>query len=137
MSLKFKLKSYFKTKDTSETAVEFMRMFLFPFMRSWNPDASVDQALEAFFGSKDRNFYSGTARRNFEMPGYYMKAGNRPVIRSTDGYRDVVKGQTMLIAIDRKDQTARIDVVMEGKDCTFKLSRAELEFIKDYVEIKA
>ncbi len=66
-----------------------------------------------------------------------MKAGNRPVIRSTDGYRDVVKGQTMLIAIDRKDQTARIDVVMEGKDCTFKLSRAELEFIKDYVEIKA
>ncbi len=136
MSLKFKLKAYFKTKDTSEHAVEFMRMFILPFMKVWNPDASIDAAVEAFFGMNDRKFFYGVARRDFDMPGYYMKAGNRPVVRSMGGLRAIVKGQQMLLAVDRRDNTARIDVVMNGKDCTFKLSRAELEFIKDYVDVK-
>ncbi len=136
MSLKFKLKAYFKTRDTSEHAVEFVRMFILPFLRAWNPDASIEEAVEAFFGIKYRRFYSGVAKRNFEMPGYFMKAGNRPVVRSVPGTRGILKGQRMLLAVDRNDQSTRIDVVMNGKDCTFKLTRPELEFIKDYVDVK-
>lgn len=136
MSLKFKLKSYFKTRDTSEYAVEFMRMFILPFAKQWNPDASLDSAINAFFGTKYRKSYEGTACRDFRMPGEYMKAGARPAVRSPDGARQVIRGQRMIIIADSKSGQIRIDVKVKEKYYTFRLTRAELEFIKDYVDVR-
>lgn len=134
MRLKQKLKSYFKTRESSESAVELLRMFILPFLKVWSPLASVDDAVMAFFATADRKFYHANAKRVFKMPGSLMVAGNRPIARV--GERGVAKGQYMLLAIDRKDQSARIDINMVGKERTFLLTRAELEYIKDQVEVK-
>lgn len=134
MSFKHKVKTFFRNKDTSETSVELLRHFILPFMRLWNPNASVDDAIAAFFAVNERRFYHGTAKKPFMMPGHLMKAGDR--VSRLKGPRNVTKGQYMLLAVDRKDQNARIDIKIAGKDKTFKLSRAEMEFLKDYVEIR-
>lgn len=134
MRLKQKLKSYFKTKQSSDTAVELLRMFILPFMAVWNPRASVDDAVMEFFGVEDRKFYHANAKKAFKMPGKVLMAGNRPVPRF--GARDVVLGQYMLLAVDRADQTTRVDINMVGKDRTFLLTRAELEYIKDHIEVR-
>lgn len=133
MRLKQKLKTFFKTKDSSEHAVEFLRMFLIPFIKMWDQNASVDDAIAAFFSVNDRRFFHGTAMRDFKMPGLYAKAGD--VWRKKLGARNVRKGQYMLVAADRKTQDARIDITIDGKYLTFKVTRAEFEFIKDYVHM--
>ncbi len=136
MNPKFKLKSYFKTRDTSEHGVELIRMFILPFRRLWDPDGELDASVEAFFGIEHRKIYSGTARRDFKMPGLWMKTAARAVVKSPDGIRAIVKGQKMLLIVDQKDQITRVGIEVKGKEFTFKLSRAELEFIKDYVDVK-
>lgn len=132
--LKQKIKTFFKNKDTSDASVEFLRMWLMPFMKRWDPHAGVDDAIGAFFAVEHRKVYHGNAKRGFKLPGQYMKAGRVPTKRF--GPRDVTKGQYMIIVVDKKDQTAKIDINLAGKERTFLLSRAELEFLKDQVEVK-
>lgn len=134
MKLKQKLKAFFKTKDSSEDAVEFLRMFLIPFIKHWDSNASVDDAIGAFFDVNNRKFYDGRALRPFQMPGLLMLKGNRPVKRTK--HRSVLLGQRMLIAADRRTQTTRVDITIDQKYLTFRLTRAETEFLKDYVELK-
>ncbi len=134
MRLKQKLKTFFKTREGSDTAVELLRMYILPFLKGWDPNASIDDAIGAFFGIEDKKFFNGIAKRNFKMPGEYMVPAARPTRKFKD--RTVLKGQKMLIVIDRKDQTARVDIIINHKYLTFKLSRPEVEFLKDYVEIK-
>lgn len=134
MRLKTKLKTFFKTRDTSDHAVEFLRMWLLPFINLWDQKASIDDAIAAFFAADDRTFFEGVAKKNFEMPGFFMKLGDRAVKKYA--HRSVVKGQKMLIAADRRDQTARVDIIMNGKEVTFLLKRPDFEMLKDCVEIK-
>lgn len=134
MGLKEKLKGFFKTRDTSENAAEFLRMFIVPFIKAWSPEATIDDAISAFFAVDDRRFYHGKALQAFRMPGEVMICGNKVARRISD--RRVVLGQYMLLAVDRRDQTARIDITIAGTYRTFRVTRPELEFIKDYVEIK-
>ncbi len=109
-------------------------MFILPFMKAWDPNASVDDAAMAFFAVNERKFYHGIAKRAFRMPGRLLLAGNRPTSRSSA--RAVVQGQYMLLAIDRVDQNARVDIRLGDKDLTFLLTRPELEYIKDQLEVK-
>lgn len=136
MRLKQKLKSYFKTRDSSDSAVEFLRMWLQPFIDLWSevhPDSTIDNAISAFFGEKDRRIYDAVAKADFRMPGGIMKCGNRYTIRVSN--RQVRKGQNLILAVDKKDQEARVDVVIDGKYLTFKLTRAEMEYLKDRLVI--
>lgn len=134
MRLKQKLKSFFKTKDASETAVELLRMFILPFMREWNPQASVDDAVAAFFAVNDRKFYSGKATKPFKLPGRVFKSGARAIMRH--GPNDILLGQQLLIAVDRIEQEIRIDVRIDGKDKTFLLTKQEFEYIKNSIEVR-
>jgi len=109
-------------------------MFILPFMKAWNPRASVDDALAAFFALDDRKIYHGNAKKPFKMPGEYKIKETLWGRRAP--HRDVAKGQYMLIAADRKSQTARVDIELMGKERSFKLSRAELEYLKDKVEMR-
>ncbi len=109
-------------------------MFILPFMKAWDPKASVDDAVAAFFAIEDRKFYHGNAKKSFKMPGQILIAGNRPVPRF--GAREVTQGQYMLLAVDRRDQSARVDIRLTDKDRTFLLTRAELEYIKGNLEVK-
>lgn len=133
MRLKQKLKTFFKTKDSSEHGVELLRMWILPFMKFWDPKASVDDALAAFFATNERKFYHGKAVKDFRMPGLCALAGDRWSKQLKE--RQVKKGQYMLIAADRPTQTTRVDIMLEGKMQTMKLSRAQTEFLKDYVNI--
>lgn len=131
--LKHKLKAFFKTRDTSEHGVELLRMFILPFKELWNSQARPDEVIEAFFATEHRKFYHGIAKRDFKMPGQVFMAGNRPVQRF--GARDVLEGQKMLLAVDKKDQNARVDITLEGKYRTFLLTRAELEHLKSCIKV--
>ncbi len=130
--LRHKLKSYFKTRDTSESAVELMRMFIFPFHRAWNPEASVDDAINAFFGSEQRKFFHGKAKRDFKIPGALYVTGTRTTIRVKE--REIKEGQLLLLSIDKREQSARIEIIEQRR--IFLLSRAELEYVKNYIEVK-
>jgi hypothetical protein len=134
MNLKRKLNSFFKTKRSSDAGVELLKMFILPFMKAWNPRAGVDDALAAFFVLDDRKIYHGNAAKAFKMPGEYKITESLWGRRAP--HRVVAKGQYMLIAADRKSQTARVDVELMGKERSFKLSRAELEYLKDKVEMR-
>lgn len=133
MRLKQKLKTFFKAETSSESAVELLRMFIIPFMKKWNPRASVDDALAAFFSLDDRKIVEAVAKRAFKMPGQYLLAGASGTYKHP--YKEIKKGETMLIVVDRKDGTAKIDVIIDGKTRTFKLKRFEFESLKDWVDI--
>jgi hypothetical protein len=135
MTLKTKIKQFFKTKDSSEHGAELWEKFILPFIKLWDPTKSIDEAVEAFFAVEHRKFYNGVARKNFMIHGKLMRIGGAPTKRYQKKLRAIRKGAKMLIAADKKDQTARVDVEVEGKETTFVLSRAEMEFLKDYVEI--
>ncbi len=134
MSIKQKVKSYFKTDKTSEVAAEVLQHFILPFAALWNVRASVDDAVMAFFAVDDRQTYEGTAKRGFKMPGEWQAAGS--VFMKNAGNRDVPKGQRMWLVIDRKDQTAKVDIKLGGSFKTFRLTRPETEFLKDYVDVR-
>lgn len=139
MNLKRKLKNFFvgqknSKQEASESAVELLRMFILPFMKAWNPRANVDDTLAAFFSLDDRKIYHGNAKKPFKMPGEYSITAARFGRKAP--IRDVSKGQYMLIVADRKDMTAKIDIELLGKNRTFKLTRAELEYLKDRVEMR-
>lgn len=109
-------------------------MWLLPFMKLWNSRASVDDAVAAFFNEEHRKFYHGNAKRAFKLPGMYLKTG--AVATRRFGARDVVKGQYMLIVVDKKDQTAKVEIEVAGKERCFLLSRAEFEYLQDQVEVR-
>ncbi len=134
MNLKHKIKAYFKTRQSSDSAVELFRMFILPFMKAWNPEASVDDAVAAFFAVEKRKFYHANAKKSFRLPGVVARP-HRKMSQSAPA-RFLAQGQYLLLAIDKQDQNARVDVTTMGKDRTFLLTRPELEYIKDYIEVK-
>lgn len=134
-SQKFSIKKFFGASGASESAVELLQMFILPFSRMWDSKASVDDALAAFFATEDRKIQSGRARINFLMPGLWMREGGMPKKRYKN--RSVKAGTELLIVVDRKDQTAKIDVLVGGVEHTFLLTRGEFEYLKDKVVLRA
>lgn len=136
MRLPQKIKSFFKLEDfgATDATVELMRMFILPFMRKWDPGASVDDTIGAFFNIDHRRIYHGNAKKAFRMPGQWMKTGAVGTYHHKLN-NSIVKGQYMLIVVDRKDGTAKIDVEMLGKTRTYLLQRFEFETLKDWIEI--
>ena len=132
-NLKRKLSKYFQTKQTSETAVKLMEMFILPFLKYWNPLASVDDAVMAFFAAEDRMICYGTAKRGFRMPGEVALAGAKYSKMAKE--RDVKRGQKMLVVFDRIDQTAKVDINLNGKDYTFRLLKAEVDLFNEVVDL--
>lgn len=134
---KSRLKTFFKNKTMSAAGVEFLRFFLLPFLRKYNvPEnkktLNIDESIAAWFNTDKRTIVSATARKKFRMPGYMaLASGGKWTARVSN--RWVESGQRMLLVIDTKDQTTKIDVVIDGKERLFKLSRAETEFLKDQV----
>lgn len=134
---KQRLKSFFKNRTMSEHGVEFLRMWGLPFLKLYDPISSVDDALAAFFNIDKRNIADLVAKRNFKMPGEVaLASGGKWSRRKGVTGRDVTKGSKMVAVFDSKDQTAKVDVQIEGKWKTFRLERYEVEFLKDQVEWK-
>ncbi len=131
---KQKIKSYFKVKESSQIAADLMRMFILPFMKVWNPLASVDEAVMAFFAVNDRRIFYGTATRGFRMPGEVAMAGAKYSKRAL--HRDVVKGQKMILVMDRVDGMTKIDIKLAEKEYTFRLTRGEMNFLTECLEIE-
>lgn len=131
--LKHKLKKFFKADQASDSAVELLRMFILPFAKRWDSGAGVDDVLAAFFATTQRKIVEGKALKNFRMPGMYQRPGGSLTRRF--GTREVPAGTNMLIVVDRHDQTAKIDLELEGTKITYVLSRPEFEFLKDRVQI--
>lgn len=139
MSIKRKLKSFFrvnKSNEASDTAAELLEKFILPFAKHWNPLASVDDAIAAFFAMDERKFFWGKALKDFKLPGSHLKAGNREIRMTDPALRLIKKNQMLLLAVDRKDQSARVGIERDGKELTFKLTRAQVEFLKDHIEVK-
>lgn len=135
MSLKLRLKNFFKARESSEEAVELLRMFILPFSRKLKK-TGVDDTIAAFFGIDDRKIVWAKARRNFRMPGKYLIAGNRPLEGyGPSGVRNIRKRQTLLLAVDRDIGRARVELEVEGKSHSFQLERFEFETLKDWVEV--
>ena len=131
MTLKQKLKSFFKARESSDEAVELLKKFIIPFSRNFKR-VGVDDVLAAFFAVDDRNFVYVKATRDFKMPGKYYVAGNRPIYGL--GPRQIKKNQTLLMAIDRQDGTARIEAVVDSQPRMFLLEKFEFITIKDWVK---
>lgn len=129
-----KFKAFFKSKEATESTVEFLKYFIIPFAKNWNPLASVDDAISVFFSIENRKFFLGTANTDFKMPGRLMIPANYP----KPGYIPhwVKAGAKLIIAVDRIDNRAKIDVASGEEELTFILTRPEFEFLKDKVEIK-
>lgn len=136
-----RLAGFFKNKTATAAGVEFLRMFILPFLRAYQlpqnrKTLNLDEAIAAWFNIDKRTVIHANAKRAFKMPGEIALAGNK-YSRRWDGVgagaRDVAKGQYMLIVIDSKAQTAKVDIELVGKERTFRLQRPEVEFLKDYV----
>lgn len=134
MNLKQRFKSFFKTKNATDATVELTRMFILPFVAKWNSRAPLEHAIGAFFSERHRKFYHANAKKSFKMPGHVFIAGNRTIQRF--GNRDVAKGQYMLIVLDNKDKTAKVQIKILDKEREFLLTLPELEYLKDLVELK-
>lgn len=132
MSFKANFNRFFKTKGTTDEAIEFTRHFLVPFAKAVKHGV-VDDVIAAFFAVEDRKFFWAKASREFKMPGKYYIAGNRPVYGA--GPRKIKKGQTLLIAVDRKEGTARVEATIGERDCNFLLEKFEFETIKDWINV--
>lgn len=133
MSLRQKVKRFFKANEASDSAVELLRQFILPFGKSWDPKAGVDDMVAAFFAVNDRKFFHGTAKRNFNLPGQYIHSNIH--LMQKKGPRAVTQGQYMLIVVDAKDQQTKVQIELAGQEREYRLTRAETEFLKDYVEV--
>lgn len=129
---KQKLKTFFKARESSESAVELLQKFIIPFSRGMRR-VSVDDVLAAFFAIDDRQFVYAKALRDFKMPGKFYIAGNRPVLGA--GPRTIKEGQTLLLVPDRREGTMRIEAVIEKRECNFLLERFEIETIKEWIDV--
>lgn len=129
-SLRNRLRTFFKTKSSSDISVEILRKFILPFSAQFKGrSVAIDDVIGAFFAIDDRQFYTLKARRQFKMPGKFMMAGNRPAYGI--GARQVQKNQLLLAVVDRKSLTAKIEL----NDQDFLLEKFELEAIKDWLDV--
>lgn len=131
-NVKQKFNSFFKTKEASDAGIELLQRFIIPFARGMKRN-TVDDVLEAFFATETRGFFYAKANRDFKLPGKYYVAGNRPVYGLAP--REIKKGKVMLIAVDRKDSQARIEIVNKEKSNNFLLEKFEFETIKDWLDV--
>lgn len=133
--VKTKFKKFFSTKQASDEGIELLKKFILPFTQELpQRGIGIDDVLTAFFGLNDRVFIYARAKRDFKIPGGLYIAGNRAV--HTHGQNTVVKkDQVVLLALDRKDNICRLEVVIEGKELNFKLERHEFETIKDWLKV--
>lgn len=134
MSAKLKLKSFFKAGEGSESAVELLTHWILPFSRGMKK-TSVDDMVAAFFALDDRQIFYVKAKRNFRLPGKFLVAGNRPVYGLGIEHSKIKKGQVLLVAIDRKEGNARVEVGGPDAEKTFLLERFEFETIKDWLNV--
>lgn len=132
-----KFKSVFQTGGSNE-AIELLEKFILPFTKALPIVSSLDEAVLGFFAVHRREFFFARAVRDFNLPGKGYIAGNRPVYGVYP--RRIKKGQKLLIAVDKKEGTARVEVRTASKDGegemrNFLLEKFEFETIKDWIEV--
>lgn len=131
VSLKRRVKNFFKARQTSDVTVDIVKYFLMPFASKLQGRGhTAEQAVDAFFATEDRHFYTLIAKENFKLPGNLMLAGNKPVEGA--GMRYVAAGDSMLAVIDR----VRKSVQVSFKDQEFRLERYEFEAVKDKLDAR-
>lgn len=130
--IKKKFKAFFKMKEATDSGIELLEKFILPFSRQTRR-LGVDDMLEAFFSLNDRVFLYAKANRDFKLPGKYMLAGNRPVYGLAP--REIKKGKVFLIVLDRKDRTAKLEIVIKEVAHNFLLEIYEFETIKDWLDV--
>ena len=120
LRLKQRLKSFFKADQTSDAAVELLQYFIIPFSRGMK-HAGVDDVVYA------------RANRDFKLPGKYFGAGNRPIYGL--GPRAVKGDQTMMLVLDRVDETVKVELKLNGSEHNYLLEKFEFETIKDWIDV--
>ncbi len=123
-----KARSFFKTKGFSESGVALLKDFILPFVRGWDPNANIDDAIAAFFNVGTRKFYGLTATKEFQMPGEVSLLPNLYSKICKD--RTIPKGTRMLMVLDHKDQIGKVQV----GEREFRLRRFQLERLHAWVE---
>jgi hypothetical protein len=132
--LRKRFREFFATSKSSDFGIELLEKFIIPFAREYSKrGASVDDMLADFFATDERLFFYLKATREFELPGSLFITGRK----TTKAYTRVKvrKGQRMLAALDRKDETVRIEIVHYNERKNILLQRFEFEAIKDCLEV--
>jgi hypothetical protein len=135
VSFKQKLKTFFKTKDASDAAVDILRHFILPFSRQFKGrNVVIDDVLSAFFALEDRRFVMLEAKHSFRLPGKYYVAGNKAIAGA--GPRAIKKGQRFLAVLDRKDKTVKMETGEQtGEYHAFLLQEFEFRTIEDHLNV--
>jgi len=109
-------------------------MFLLPFAKKFRGrGADVTDVVEHFMNVDTREMFYAKAKHRFKMPGGWCINGGRPM-RGV-GPRWVTKGQAMLVIVDTKLQTAKIEVKINNEFQNFYLESYEFKAITDYLDI--
>lgn len=131
---KRRIKEYFKNKTESDESVEFLRMFILPFVSKYQGwGHSIDEIISSFFNAETRKIYSAKALRAFKMPGaMWRNSGGKPLYGI--GVRQIERGQMMIVVEDLKDGSAKIELVGPGETKIFNLASFEFSAIKEALE---
>ena len=134
ISLRARLKAFFKVKDSTENSILILEKFILPFAEKFNGDGQhEDTVLEAFFNTSNRHIFEVEAIRPFNMIGGMLTAGNRQIRGLLP--RQIKKGQKMLVTLDRIDETARITFKDKEEEYEYLLLKYEFETIKDWLNV--
>jgi hypothetical protein len=128
-AIKTRVRDFFKSKFDSDASVEFLRMFLMPFAaQCQGRGLSVDRVLELFFHTETRDIFHAKAFNSFQLPGRQLW-GSPP----TPAERSIARGQILLVVLDEKSRTAKIEIVHKRNPKNFILEHYEYEAIKTHL----
>lgn len=135
LGLKNKIKSFFKTKDSTEASIDILEKFIIPFASMFQSRKEVheDEVIGEFFNIKNRHIHEVVTNRDFMMPGALVIAGRR--VRRGIGDRRVLEGQKMLLIVDKIDNNAKVLYKQGSKEVEYLLERYEIETIKDWLNV--
>jgi hypothetical protein len=134
VSFKQKLKTFFKTKDTTDASVEILKQFILPFSKQFKGrNTTIDDVLESFFNTHTRRFAMLVAKRDFKLPGRYFVAGSKSI--EGTGPRAVKKGQKLLVVIDKKERQAKIETTFNGNYHCYLLKEFEFKTIAEWCDV--
>lgn len=135
LSLKNKIKSFFKTKDSTEASIDILEKFIIPFASMFRSNAGIheDEVIGEFFNVRNRHIHEVVAKRDFMMPGAMVIAGRRT--RRGVGDRRVLEGQKMLVIIDKAENNAKVFYRSGPREVEYLLERYEIETIRDWLNV--
>jgi hypothetical protein len=134
VSFKQKLKTFFRNRDTSDSAVDILKNFILPFSRQFQGrNTTIDDVLESFFNTSTRRFHYLRANRDFKIPGRYMIAGGKSIEGA--GPRAAKKGQTFLVVLDRKENLVKIETKLAGKYHCYLMRAWEFKTMSEWCDV--